>query len=321
MKPRPPFQSLPNAMKPSTRSVLSAVLLAAAILIFAVRHIAPALPPFVGPPDFQESRSLGFPAAAHVVVMNEDGAVRIETSADGGVQVEADIRLYGGTEVGDETLAAYASELVEATFQGGRLEIVTEPRARVAGVDLAVAYVITVPEGTDIDVIGANGNVSIAEGCGKVAVYGGNSDIEIVRPRGIVIAKSENGRIKLVEGRDDANLEAVNGNIYADMYDGRLKAHTVNGLVIARLLDRSVDYCETVSANGSITIELAFDGFEVDLHTDRGFIRSDFALGNDLDPGVLDVKTAKGESGGGGAMLMAEALSGNIWLKRNAQWQ
>lgn len=305
-------------MKSRLNSVITACALFGAIVFFAVRHVAPALPPFVGPPDFRDTRALTLPPAQHVVVSNADGAVRVDTAADAAnVSVRADIRLYGGPETDKAALEACAAGLVQTTLADGRIEIVTEPGDRIAGVDLIVSYEILVPLGTDIDVVGSNGNVWIAEGCGRVAVHGGNSDIEIVEPQGIVIAKSANGRIKLVNGRENATLEAVNGSIFADMEDGTLDARTTNGHVIARLFSDNVDACDLESENGSITIELAYDTFQYDVETARGFIKSDFELDAGLGPGVLDTKRAEGQRGpAGSTLLMAKALNGNIWLKR-----
>ncbi len=306
------------------KSGLTAGVLVAAVLYFAARQIAPALPPFVGPPDFEETRSLNLPSAKRLVVVNEDGAVRIETRSAGGIAVSANIRLYGGSNVPESALRDYAAGLVAARHSEGTLEIVSEPGERIADTDLAVVYEISVPPGTDIDVVGSNGNVWIAEGCGRVAVHGGNSDIEIHEPLGIVIAKSANGRIKLVNARQDATLEAVNGSIFADMQSGMLDASTTNGHIIARLLNAGVDGCDLVSNNGSITIEFAADRFGYDVRTGRGILRSDFALPGESAPGVLDTKHAQGAMGGGasvdiaqGPFLTAHALNGNIWLKRN----
>lgn len=308
-------------MKVHAKSLFTAALIAGTVIWFSVRLIAPALPPFVGPPDYEEFRQFNLPQAKHLVVDNADGTVRVRThdSPDASmVNIHAEIRLYGRKATNDAALADYATELVQATHQNGILEIVTEPQARPAGIDLSVAYEIRVPKGTDVDVIGSNGNVWVEEGCGRVAVYGGNSDIEITEPRGIVIAKSDNGRIKLVEARDDATLEAVNGSIYADMADGVLDAATVNGHIVVRVLSETVDACDLESENGSVTVELASNAFSYDARTGRGFIRSDFALAEDQPPGVLDAKRIQGSVGRGGPLLTVDALNGNIWFKRKS---
>ena len=302
------------------KSMVTASFIAAAVTVFSIRLVAPALPPFVGPPDYDETRLLNLPVAKRLVVLTEDGTVRIEATSQNSIVVEAHIRIYDRGRSDAATLKAAAGDLVQATRDGDKLEIATLPDALRLDGDAVVDYVIRVPRGTDVDVIGSNGNIWIAEGCGRVAVFGGNSDIEIKGPLGIVIAKSENGRIRLIESMEDATLEAVNGSVYADVRGGTLEASTINGHIIARVLDSGVIACDLVSENGSITIELATSAsFSYDARTDRGIIRSDFALSGEGDSGVLNRKHIQGALGSGGPALTVDAMNGNIWFKKRTR--
>ena len=292
--------------------------LAGAIVLFTVQLVAPMLPPFVGPPDISEGKRLSLPGAERLRVVNTDGPIRVTTGAQGteSIEVMSSVRVYVRDDTDLMRARQYAESLVVARGDGATLEIITEPATRPPGFELVASYDIRVPLGTDIEIIGPNGNVSIAEGCGQVAVMGGNSDIEIRRPSGTVTAKSDNGRIRLYDGVENAELEAVNGSIYANMENGGLRALTTNGHIVTTLLTPRVDYCDLRTQNGSITVAMSgASPFSYEAKTGRGIIRSDFSLDSHA-PGVLDAKHVEGTVSGGGVVLTLETLNGNIWFKR-----
>lgn len=301
------------------RSVATAGLIAATVYVFTVQVVAPVMPPFVGAPDFRESKRLELPAGQRLILENEDGAVLINASgdADGAVTIDAEILVYL-RDGGDEASArAYAAGLVHAVAADGAIAIVTEPAGRPETLDLRVNYTIQVPRGTDVEVRGANGNVKIGEGCGQVAVYGGNRDIEILRPAGAVVAQSTNGRIRVVDADDGARLDTDNGDIYANVRAGTLEATSVNGHIIARLLEDRVGRCDLTTQNGSVSVLFAgMPSAVVEAQTDRGIIKSDFPMGGQ-DAGVMRQKRVAGVLGDGAAELTATTLNGNIWLGRN----
>ena len=301
------------------RSVITAGLIAATVYVFTVQVVAPVMPPFVGPADLRESKRLELPAAQRLILENEDGAVSVSASdvADGSVTIAAEILVYFREGADEVSARAYTEGLVHAAAADGAIAVVTEPAARPETLDLRVNYTIRVPRGTDVEVRGANGNVKIGEGCGQVAVYGGNRDIEILRPAGMVIAQSSNGRIRVVDADDGARLDTDNGDIYANVRAGTLEATSVNGHIIARLLEDQVGRCALATQNGSVSVLFAGEpSVVVDAQTERGIIKSDFPVAGE-DAGVLRQKQVEGVLGGGAAELTATTLNGNIWLGRN----
>lgn len=300
------------------RSLITALLIAATVLLFSVRLLAPLLPPVVGPPDMRDARSLKFPDSNELRLHNADGAVHVRTHPDAAyaeIAIEVDIRAYfrSGQKVPDAR--AYVASLVEAHSSPELLDVVTEPSDRPMDMDIRVDYSIVVPQGTDIEVVGSNGNVWISKGCGRVTVRGGNTDIEIVEPAGPVIAQSTNGRIRVVDAAHDTVLETVNGNIYAHMRGGSLQATSANGHIVARVLERDVKAFDLTSQNGGITIVLRDDcSVVLEASTGRGIIRSDFPI--DGKTGIQSRRHLRGSIGGGDTKLNAETLNGNIWVAK-----
>lgn len=300
------------------RSLITAVLVAGAVLLFTVRLVAPLLPPVVGPPDLRDSRSFKLPESNMLRLSNADGSVRIRTHPDESVReidVRADIKAYFRAGFEEPEALAYLASLVEAHSTPEVLDLVTEPLERPFDMDVRVDYTIVVPRDTDIDVLGSNGNIWISKGCGSVTVRGGNSDIEIIKPSGKVVAESTNGRIRVEDAFEDALLETVNGNIYAHMRGGSLHAKSANGSIVARVLGEGVKACDLVSQNGGITIVLQEDcSVVLEVNTGRGVIRSDFWI--DGAPGIQSRKHLRGAIGTGYTKLNADTLNGNIWVAK-----
>ncbi len=300
------------------RSLITAILIASAVLLFTIKVVAPVLPPLVGPPDLAEAKSLKLPAANLLRLSNADGAVRVRTHSNGAreeIEVQADIKVYFRAEVEPREAKAYVASLIEAQSSSLVLDIVTEPKDRPSSLDLRVDYTILVPAGTDVETVGSNGNIWISKGCGRVTVRGDNSDIEIVEPSGTVNARNTNGRIRVLDAVDDTTLETVNGNIYAHMRGGSLEATTANGHIMAWVLERAVKACDLTSQNGGITVVLKEDSSAtLDAVTAQGTIRSDFAI--DGPAGVQGRKQLRGAIGPGETRLTMDTLNGSIWVRK-----
>ena len=301
------------------RSFSTASLIAVTVVLFSVHVVAPLLPPVVGPPDFREVRTLNLPVYKHLYVMASDGSVRVKTvplALADGIEISAEIRIWGRRASENSDYRAYESRLVEALGSQEVLRITSEPLERPPGIDVRIDYTILVPEGTDIDISGTNGNIWISEGCGRVAVNSTNSDIEILGPSGDVVAKNINGRIRIVGARDETTAHTENGNIYAHMRGGTLEASSRNGYIVARLLDPSVTSLHLRAENAGITVVMREDSSAtVDASTERGYIRSDFDILNEIDPG--NKRHLIGTWGHGDTLLNLKTTNGNIWLARD----
>ncbi len=195
------------------------------------------------------------------------------------------------------------------------LRLTTEPLERPGTLALQVEYTVQVPLGTNIDITGSNGNIWVAEGCGRVAVHSRNADIEILEPRGTVIARSTNGRISVFDARQSTTLQTVNGNIVAELLDGVLEASSTNGSITTRVLDARVSGCVLNTENGAIKVELGEGvSFTVDASAERGSVRSDFTV--DRAGGPRRTRSLQGSVGDGKTKLNLTTGNGSIWLAR-----
>ena len=299
------------------RSGGTAFILAAAVLVFTIEILAPRLPPYAGPPDLRASRSLTLPSAQTLLLDNADGAIRVVTAeAASEISVDVEIKMYALNDSADlATLRRYMESLVEARSAPGRLEITTEPLERPQAIALQVAYRVRVPQGTNIEITGSNGNIWVAEGCGQVSVHSSNADIEILGPRGAVIAQSINGRIRVIDAQSSTTLQTVNGNILARLLDGVLEASSTNGAITTHVLDPSVSGCVLYSENGGIKVILPDDiSFTIDASAQRGTVRSDFPI--ESATGARRTKSLHGQFGDGETKLNLTTGNGNIWLAR-----
>jgi DUF4097 and DUF4098 domain-containing protein YvlB len=302
-------------MKTLIKSILLAGAIAAVVLLFAVRAVAPTLPRVVGRPAVEQTRSFSWPGAERFILVNDDGAVRVWSHADSDIAVEAVVRIYVANRGDSDAASEYAEALFDIMADEGEVRVVTEPVERPDLLEMRVDYDVFVPDGTDVEVVSANGNVHVASGCGCVSVQGRNADIYVKKPKGMVTARTTNGRINVVDAPDGAELRTVNGSIYAHVLGGKLTADTTNGLIVTHLRNAHVEGVELNSMNGGITVVMdeRCSGI-VDARTMHGGIRSDFAI--DTSSGVQRRHHLRGDIGSGRALLNMQTLNGNIWLAR-----
>ena len=304
-------------MKCLLRSILTACLIAAAVLAFSIGVLASNLPRAVGGPDVRDTREMKLPSAQALHLLNEDGSAQIYTHDFDEITVHASIKVYNRARLEETVLQGFVKSLVTVNAMADTLRIVTEPDDRPDNIDLRVDYIIQVPVGTDIHIEGSNGNVWIAKNCGSVSVRGRNTDIEITEPQGPVEAQSTNGRIRVLDAPDGARVKTVNGNIYAHMVGGALEAATTNGAIVARVLDPSVPACTLSSQNGGITVVMTEScTATVDAVTDRGVVKSDLPV--DATAGLQKNRHLKGTIGAGHTMLKIDTLNGNVWITKGS---
>ncbi len=304
-------------MRNLSKSIVTAVLLSIALIAVGVEFIAPYLPPYAGTPDAKTVRTLSLPAAARLEIHAVDGSIRVAVNEDPAAtlcEVTADIRLYKVGRTQSETDPnEQISRVVSADADSDVIRVRSLPEDWPAEIAAVVKYAVTVPRGTDIDVRGVNGNVWVAEGCGKVSVESGNADVEVLNPTGPVVARSTNGRLRLFGGRGSSVLETVNGNIRADMVEGSLTAASVNGRVQAEVLGPAVLACALRSENGDVNVGLGADvGYTLDANAVRGDVLGDAGLPIDrASPGSFRSATGSGDT-----RLTLTTANGSIRLTR-----
>jgi len=243
-----------------------------------------------------------------------DGSVTIRTHRDPAIQrfsIEAGVNVYDKHRVDAATVEAYLDSIVAVNAEGNGTRIVTEPLERPDGVMMYVDFVIVVPRGTDINISGANGNISVAEGCGDVSVRGGNADIEIDEPGGDVWASSINGRIRVRNSSRESSLDTVNGNIYTNIVGGSLNAISTNGIIDTVVEADTVVSCTLNSKNGGVRLRVpSLLSATWDVFSDFGRVESE--IPSDVFRGTRTQNLMQGVSGAGRMKLNLDSLNGNI---------
>jgi DUF4097 and DUF4098 domain-containing protein YvlB len=296
----------------------TAVFIALAIQSFTIGVVAQKLPREVLRPGVEQSRTLSYPAAKRVRLHNADGGVQINTHEASDILIIANVRAYTASSAVTTVAEQYVSTLLDITASSDLLDIVTEPATRPVEVEeMRVDFSITVPLGTHISIDGANGNVLVGPGCGRLEVDANNADITLQGTRDTIRARSINGRIRLEQGLADARLETVNGSIIASMSAGSLQATTTNGAILASLLGDSVGSCDLTSLNGDITLALTLGcSAEIQAASERGAVRPDLAMV--LDPGVQLRKMFRATLGDGKMKIAMNSVNGDIAITRSS---
>lgn len=300
------------------KSVLVACLIAGSVLLFTTTVLAPVLPQVVGRADVHESREFAWERARTLRLHNEDGFVRVTTHNGDDTRLSVSVRAYTGKNV----TAQVAEEYVKTLFEVSRdpasetVEITTEPKERPDGLDLYADYTVRVPEGMDVEIENANGNVRVYEGCGQVHVRGRNMDVIVHKPQGEVAAESLNGRIQVFGAPKGARLRTINGSVYAHLSGGRLEAGTTNGTVTLRVLDPAVEGSRLTTQNGHVKLVLCPGcSAQVDARTERGTVRANIAM--DTTSGLHQRRHLRGKLGDGRANFLMTTLNGDIWVSES----
>ncbi len=300
------------------RSAVTAIFIALAIQVFTIGMLAPRLPREVCRPGIQTERSFTLNMAPVLHLVNNDGAVRINTQEDlKDVRVTARIRAYTDNAEAQDMALNYINTLFHIEETSEIVTLITEPGIRPDPIDLRVNYMISAPPGMDIAVDVANGNVWIAEGCNNISIEGNNSDIEVLRPNGAVNIKTINGRIRALDCMSETTLETVNGSIHATLLSGLLQASTTTGAISATLLDDLVTGCDLTSLNGSITLVMPEQhSARVNANTARGVVRTDLPIA--VGRGIQKRRLLHGTLGTGNTAVSMNSMNGDIWIQRSA---
>ncbi len=299
------------------RSLATAVGIALAVQVSTI-GLAPNLPRDVCRPPVEQTREFTFPAAELVRLQSLDGSVAVRTHSETGVTVSATVSAFPDTTQAKMVAEGYARDLPAITHDNGVLTIITEPESRPDAMDLRVDYILSVPEGTDLQLEVGEGNVIIGQGCGAVTVEGNNSDIEIVGPRGAVHASSTNGRIRVYAAESNTVLRTVNGSLFAEVQGGQLEAYTTVGSIEARLLGAALQRCDLTTKNGDIRLALP-DGVSAAVHAQaaRGRVESAFIAPTAMGSPQRR-REYRGELGGGQAPVLLTAQNGDIQILRSS---
>jgi len=188
----------------------------------------------------------------------------------------------------------------------------------------------------------------------RLKIDGFEASITVTGVTGTVQAETVNGSINLSGGAKDVDLQAVNGAVEVTKASGRIKAESVNGAVTVRDSSGELEastvngtlevrggswtkaHLETVSGGlrfeGSLAKKATLDAETVSGSVELAFppgIGADFSVSsfsgsidNDLGPAATrqskwtTEKELSFSTGGGGAKVRVQTLSGSIHLRK-----
>lgn len=224
-------------------------------------------------------------AGRTVHVRNINGAISVERSTSGRVEVSADKRWRRGDPANVRIVQVAARDGgimvcalwndAECTDDGIRgNSSIRNGRDN----DVSVQFTVRVPDGVHVNMQTVNGGVDIDDVSGMVEV------------------------------------KTVNGSIDARSTGGPVHAQTVNGSIAAAMSSLGGEDLRYSTVNGAITLELpANSNADLDISTVNGSVNTDFPV---TVQGSISRKRLRGTIGSGGRELKASTVNGSVTLKR-----
>jgi hypothetical protein len=226
------------------------------------------------------------PSGRRVMIKNINGAIEVERSTNGRVEVRAEKRWRRGNpadvriaqqKIGDDLLVcALFSEGSRCDERGIQTDRGTTWNDRN---DVSVRFTVRVPDGVRVDLSTVNGGVDVT---------GVNTEVD---------------------------AHTVNGSITARSAGGPVRAKTVNGSITVSMgaLGSAADL-DYEAVNGAITIELpATFGAQLELSTVNGRVSTDFPI---TMSGTLSPRRIRGTVGNGSTRLRASTVNGSVTLRK-----
>jgi DUF4097 and DUF4098 domain-containing protein YvlB len=231
--------------------------------------------------------------------------------------------------------------VAEVTVRGERGSVETRyPDDKQPPYAVSVAYNVTAPAGTQVDIDTIAGNVRVTGVQGEVNAKAVSGQIELTTCARVSSVRTIAGGLTLTDVRNDMAMD-VSG-VSADIRMTRVKVPkltigVVSGTIVAHEIQAdgvsvgttsgNIEFSGSVSAKGhydfhaqSGDVKLALTGgFELDGQSFSGRVETDPALS--LTSTVNAATNARrrslrGTAGDGGATVVARTFSGNVWVGR-----
>lgn len=228
------------------------------------------------------------PSGRTIRIRNINGAIDVQRSSSGRVEVQAEKRWRRGNpedvrieqkRFGDDiVICAMWNE--ESVCREDRIETPRSTnRNRNNQNDVSVRFTVRVPEGVRVDIATVNGGLSV---------------------RGVTTT---------------IDASTVNGSIEARSAGGPVRAKTVNGSIDVSMGSLgSANELEYETVNGSITVELPSNfGAQLELSTVNGRVSTDFPI---TVSGTLSPRRLRGTIGNGATRFQASTVNGSVNLRR-----
>lgn len=259
----------------------------------------------------EETASFAAPSAGVLRVHNENGRTCVlgEDRSDVGVRVQKIVRAESENAAAEllEASRLIADRTADATLE---LEVdVPSKWNRRGHMDLE----LRVPRGTSVEIVAANGRVSVAGLRGAVKARASNGSVELSDVVGKVNIATSNAKVCCCDTRGDLVARSSNGKIELDDHCGSVDASTSNGLIRASVEEIGDSGVRLATSNGRIVLEVPEEvNAEVDIRVDNGVIRNDHPLckASRNRNGQL-----RGRLGNGGAPIRLRTSNGSISLR------
>ena len=281
------------------------------------------------------SRSFEVEPGGLLVIDEEDGDIEVGIGESDRVEVEVLRRVKASDaelerEILDNHVVTFEQEGNTVTIIGER-----EKRRRfwnLRNLEFQVRYRISVPREFGAELTTSDGDITVDDLVGELALKSSDGDLEVGDIRGDVRGTTSDGgisvkgctgalelktsdgdiRVERVEG--EVRAQTSDGDIFVEEVHGRLETSTSDGDIEAAFAAQPTDDCRLKSSDGDIRIRLAESaGVDLDARTSDGTVSSDFTVPVE---GKRKDNVLRGPINGGGPELYVKTSDGDIELKR-----
>lgn len=282
----------------------------------------------------RQTRTLAIGATGALVLKNVIGDITVKTGGSREATVEI-VRVSRGRTDADAKLGL-ERVTTEVTTRGDQGSVtVRYPEDRRPAYSVSVAYNVTTPAGTRLEIHTITGDVSVAGLKGEMSANTVSGGVQVTQAGAPVSAHTVTGKIVISDAQTDGAIEAgtVNGTVQlTNIKAKRLEASAVSGQITAHQIQAGsadvntmagqIEYVGAVAAGGryefqahSGQIRLALTGdFEFEGQTFAGSVDADPSLG--LPPPTGRRQSVRGTVGKGGATVEATTFSGSVKVGR-----
>jgi hypothetical protein len=291
----------------------------------------------------RQTRTLAIGATGSLELKNVVGDISIKT---GGREVTVEIVRISRGRTDADAKAGLERVNAAVTARGDRGSVIVEyPNERMPNYSVSVAFNVTAPAGTSLEVQSVTGDVTITGIRGDIDANTVSGDLHISQAGRVGEVRTVSGALRLTDIQTDNALEAstMSGAVTLENIRARrLDVSAVSAEIVARgiqaggaditCMSGEIDYSGTVAPKGryefqahSGEIRLALTGgFEFEGRSFSGQIEADpsFGLKPNREPAsttrirILRQASLTGTVGGGGAFVEATTFSGQIRLLR-----
>ena len=265
----------------------------------------------------------------------------IIVTAGNGREVTMDITRRSRGRTDAEAKLGLEQVKVEVDHRGDRANVETrypeqQGRQRLP-YSVSVAYVISAPAGTRMNITNISGDVTVKGMTGDLSLDVVSGDIQIINSTRVMNVKSISGDTLLADVQNDAVLTV--GSVSGDLTLQRVKVrrlavNVISGDVVAtdvtadgvelRSMSGSVEYSGPLTRSGRYDLQAHSGdvrlvitgnvGFDLRAETFSGRIQSD--AGIDLKNATNTRRSLRGTVGDGSAVVVATTFSGNVIVSR-----